>query len=362
MKYSFVATFKNRDEKRIRLFLNSLQEQSCSDFELLFINQGSDAETNEWLEKLIPEYPFIRYYHNHSEGFLWNKSNALNIGIKEAKGEYIIVADIDLVFRPDYLDAIGSILKPGLFITHLVYYIPQSFKLNTIKDVTTQLHNDLFEEGFHSACVASKEALMNIKGFDEFYLVWGVEDNDIIKRLEESGQLLKQFSAREINIYHQWHPSGSPGKPLAWYLLMVNHFYSGKHEDALNTEWGKRVTNEDRPILKFINDQSYKRTKRLEFWSDQTLLFFNPIMEGFHQLKNGEIAFLEYTYIPKVENKTKSITFFKRKKINNALTEQITKKDISQFFQFFIGYNRSLVQDYYYEELDNQFLFVCIKK
>ena len=114
MKYSFIVAYKNRDEKRVKLFLESVQNQSITDFELLFINQGSDAVVNIWVEKLVAEYDFITYYHTRSEGFLWNKSNALNIGIKAAKGEYIIVADIDLIFLPDYLDNISKLIKPGL--------------------------------------------------------------------------------------------------------------------------------------------------------------------------------------------------------------------------------------------------------
>jgi hypothetical protein len=47
---------------------------------------------------------------------------------------------------------------------------------------------------------------------------------------------------------------------------------------------------------------------------------------------------------------------------NITAEEKISKKDISQLFQFFIGSNRALMQDYYYEEKGDRFLFVCIKK
>jgi glycosyltransferase involved in cell wall biosynthesis len=362
MKFSFIAAFKNRDQKRVRLFLESLQLQSNRDFELLFINQGSDEDVNYWLERLVVEYSFINYYHNYTEGFLWNKSNALNIGIKAAKGEYIIIADIDLIFPPEYLDNIIKQFEPGLFITHNSFYIPESFHIDNINVLISQKYNDQFVENFNGACVVKKEALFNIGVYDEFYLVWGAEDDDIIMRLENSGLVRKHISTSEINIYHQWHPSRSPGRPTLWYLIMVNHLFSVKQNRELNSEWGASYTLKERPVLNIIADHTYKNKVKLEFWEDKSLLFFNPIMEKFHQLKTGEIAYLEYTYIAVEEKKRKSFTFFNSNKPKSIIAEKITQKDISQFFQFFIGYNRSLVLDYFYEERGDRFLFVCIKK
>src|SRR5213080_966339 len=114
MKFSIVVAFRNRDANRVRFFLDSLKWQSHKDFELIFVNQGSDEHVCEWVEELVGRYSFVHYIYNCSRGHLWNKSNALNIGIRAAIGSYIVIADIDIIFSPDFLEKISALLTPGI--------------------------------------------------------------------------------------------------------------------------------------------------------------------------------------------------------------------------------------------------------
>ena len=125
MRFSVLVAFKNRDEIRAKNFFDSFVWQTFKYFEVILIDQGSDEAYNVWVEKLPLQYSFLQCIYTDTRGFLWNKGNALNIGIKAAQGEYIVVADIDLIFRPDYLDQITKLVKPGIFLTHNVYYICQ---------------------------------------------------------------------------------------------------------------------------------------------------------------------------------------------------------------------------------------------
>ena len=66
MQFSVIVAFKNRDQKRVQIFLDSLKVQSVRDFEVVFVNQGSNSEINYWLEPILfmvlsndPIYPFI---------------------------------------------------------------------------------------------------------------------------------------------------------------------------------------------------------------------------------------------------------------------------------------------------------------
>ncbi|MBC7887157.1 MAG: hypothetical protein H7Z13_04660, partial [Ferruginibacter sp.] len=239
---------------------------------------------------------------------------------------------------------------------------PETFQIDNINQLVHQQYDDQFVENFNGACVVEKEVLLQLKGYDEFYLVWGAEDDDLMRRLEDAGALRKHISTCEINIYHQWHPSGAPSKPTLWYLIMVNHLFAEKQYKDVDMLWGVTYTLKDRPVLKFIDDGGYKQGARLEFENHRSLFFFNPFIQGFHQLKTREIAYLDYTCItPKVDN-TRSFSFIKKPKLKSSETERISRKDIAQFFQYFIGCNRALMQDYYYEESGNKFLFVCIKK
>lgn len=359
MRFSIIVAFKNRDEIRAKNFFDSLLWQNFKDFEVTLINQGSDEAYNVWVEKLPLQYSFLQCIHTHTRGFLWNKGNALNIGIKQAQGEYVVVADIDLIFKPDYLEQINRLVKPGVFLTHNVYYLPEKFLLKNIADIASSNYNHLFTDGVHSACVINREILMNIKGYDEFYMVWGVEDDDIIRSLIKANQKQSHFSAAEINIYHQWHPSVSPGNPRPWYLMMVDHLFSVERDETFGLNWGKRILLEERLILEYVKDKKYLLTNKLNFWNDQPLYFFNSFIEGYHKLRPGEVGYVEVPFLTKVPQK--STPWYKKKTAASQNTEQITNKDISQFFQFFIGSHLKQLQDYFYSEENSIFLFVFVK-
>ena len=359
MRFSILVAFKNRDEIRAKNFFDSLVWQTFKDFEVILINQGSDEAYNVWVEKLLLEYLFLQCIHTETRGFLWNKGNALNIGIKAAQGEYVVIADIDLIFKPDYLEQINKLVKAGVFLTHNVYYLPEKFLFKNIAAVTSSKFNDLFTDGVHSACVIERDILLQIKGYDEYYMVWGVEDDDIIRSLINVNQKQEHFSAADINIYHQWHPSVSPGNPRPWYLLMVTHLFSVKRDETFGLNWGKKMLPEDREVLKYIDNKKYLQNTKLNFWDDQPLYFFNSFIEGFHQLTAGEVGYIEFSL--KIQAPTKTLPWYKKKTLVNIETEQITNKDISQFFHFFIGSHLKQLQDYFYSEENNIFFFVFLK-
>src|SRR4051794_35585564 len=153
MKFSIVVAFRNRDQKRVRFFLDSLQWQSCKDFELIFVNQGSDEQVCEWVEELVGQYPFVHYIYNFSRGLLWNKSNALNIGIQAAIGSYIVIADIDIIFSPDFLEKITPHLTPGIFTTHNAFYLPENYKLKEIRSLFLIDKYKVCTEKFIGLCI-----------------------------------------------------------------------------------------------------------------------------------------------------------------------------------------------------------------
>ncbi|MEE2681269.1 MAG: galactosyltransferase-related protein [Planctomycetota bacterium] len=51
-------------------------------------------------------------------------------------------------------------------------------------------------------------SLLAINGFDEEYMEWGYEDDDLGKRLHRSGAR-SVIAVREARIYHQWHPTSA---------------------------------------------------------------------------------------------------------------------------------------------------------
>lgn len=71
--------------------IDSILNQTYSDFELLLINDGSPDNSGKICDEYAQKDPRIRVFHKKNEGV----SSARNIGLKYAKGEWIYFADSD---------------------------------------------------------------------------------------------------------------------------------------------------------------------------------------------------------------------------------------------------------------------------
>jgi len=83
--------------------VKSVLANTYPDYELLIVDQSDKDETKKLVQKYISEKPHIRY--------LWSqrgKSRALNLGVREAKGEIIAVTDDDCVVSEDWLEKIAA--------------------------------------------------------------------------------------------------------------------------------------------------------------------------------------------------------------------------------------------------------------
>lgn len=70
----------------------SLCQQTCNDFEWLVVDDGSTDNTQELINSYISEKKItIRYIHKKNGG----KHTAINLGVKEAKGELFFIVDSD---------------------------------------------------------------------------------------------------------------------------------------------------------------------------------------------------------------------------------------------------------------------------
>lgn len=95
----FTPTY-NRAYCLDRVF-KSLKDQTFKNFEWLIVDDGSNDNTFEVVEKFgkCASFP-IRYFYQENGG----KHNAINKGVSEAKGEFIIIADSDDTFKANALE------------------------------------------------------------------------------------------------------------------------------------------------------------------------------------------------------------------------------------------------------------------
>lgn len=85
----------------IHRVIDSLKQQTYQNFEWVVVDDGSTDDTRNLIENVRKECKFkIRYFYQENSG----KHNAINKGVEEANGEFIIIADSDDGFKPDTID------------------------------------------------------------------------------------------------------------------------------------------------------------------------------------------------------------------------------------------------------------------
>ena len=84
--------------------LKSLWKQTFQDFEVICINDGSTDDSLSILEKIAQEHSNMVLIDKPNEGV----SSARNIGLEEAKGDYVYFLDADDIMHPQLLEILVS--------------------------------------------------------------------------------------------------------------------------------------------------------------------------------------------------------------------------------------------------------------
>jgi glycosyltransferase involved in cell wall biosynthesis len=106
MTFSLIVPVYNA-QPTLRRCLDSIVNQPFSDYELLLINDGSADESGDICREYAGRYPAIRYFEKENGGV----SSARNLGLGEARGEYILFVDSDDFVSEDYFTSISDALK-----------------------------------------------------------------------------------------------------------------------------------------------------------------------------------------------------------------------------------------------------------
>ena len=94
-------------EKYIRDCLDSLVNQNLDNYEIICINDGSPDNSKSIIEEYIEKYTLIKIINQENQGL----SVARNVGLKNAKGEYVFFVDSDDFVEPNVLLALYNTCK-----------------------------------------------------------------------------------------------------------------------------------------------------------------------------------------------------------------------------------------------------------
>lgn len=106
MLFSIIMPVYNA-ERFLEIAVQSVQDQSCRDWELILINDGSTDATDAISTRLAAADPRIRYYTQQNMGV----SQTRNRGLDLAVGDYVLFVDADDEIAPDTLETIRCTLN-----------------------------------------------------------------------------------------------------------------------------------------------------------------------------------------------------------------------------------------------------------
>jgi glycosyltransferase involved in cell wall biosynthesis len=255
MKLTLLFGFRNRDAERVRRSLDSLANQSDKNFDVIFVDYGSDEPLRNTIQQLTSNYTFCKYIYNDTRGRPWNRSHALNTGLRLASGDFVFISDIDILFHPDFIRATQEMKQEQCAIFFSMWYLPQNFDFNNLFHRTV---GQISEPEALGQSLVSRKILMQLGGYDEFYSFWGQEDNDLEQRLRKAGVETQLYSTRQL-LLHQWHPRllyDNIAYPKAWGVLQQDYFSFNAHKTIRNEkeEWGRCYDETERPAWKLLNE------------------------------------------------------------------------------------------------------------
>lgn len=331
---TLVLTNRNRDLRIVKNCLESLNNQTTNEFELFFVDYGSDLDYLVELKYLMLNYDSVNLILCPVNGQLWNKSRAINIALKQTKTSHFLVGDVDLIFAPEFINLAYQLIN-DIEIHYFQYGFlskEESLKNKKYEEYQVDFKGSMSVTG---TTLFSTETLKKINGYDEFYHGWGAEDTDIHLRLKNLGYEIKFYDST-ILVKHQWHPklyrNALSKHPFHSGLETVNHNYM-----YLGQETKKIIVNDNQSWGEMPDIAMYQRLKlnstTVELVLPNSLTIIIALLAQLRNFKQEVVSIRidEVNWYTKFKNglrkviQKKSISYIGLEQINRMILEEIIK-------------------------------------
>jgi hypothetical protein len=209
---------RNRADHRLANALESLRAQTLprGSLRVSVLDYGSEPAASAETRALCRRYDVecLRI----DDAPVWSRSRCLNVGIRRAETKFLVTSDVDIVFSPRYLaDAIETLKRRPLSVVcspmldlpqEAVACFKRAAENGEAPPVGAWKERCSARLGWelHPSIAATYTAFLRlVRGYDEYYAVWGYEDLDLMRRLECLGLRRRKLDTQSFYL-HQWHP------------------------------------------------------------------------------------------------------------------------------------------------------------
>ncbi|WP_344194722.1 glycosyltransferase family 2 protein, partial [Pedococcus aerophilus] len=217
-----IIPIRNRDARRVELAASTLAA-ACGDltFEIIVSDGGSSdldevAAASHRIGSILVSTP-----SNH-----WNKPVVMNRALSVARGEWILCADVDMVWAPGSIASAVSRLRGSSSDSVLAFQTrdlppgPSNALLDDFGQIPwgeLQQVSQMHSRWGNGVLLFPRALAAKVGGYDQRLSVYGVEDLDFCLRLQSVGAIFMWSAPRHERVYHVWHPTlQNRDKRLGW--------------------------------------------------------------------------------------------------------------------------------------------------
>ncbi|HTS55103.1 MAG TPA: glycosyltransferase family 2 protein [Burkholderiales bacterium] len=238
MRIAVVITTYNRPDA-LEAVLGGYLDQSDKGFELIVADDGSTGETAELVERFCSRAPFeVSHVWQEDQGF--RAAAIRNKAVGGTDAEYIVFTDGDCIPSRTFVHQHRRLAEPDWFLSGNRVLLSRSFTRAVLEQrlpiqqwgwadwarargrgdanrlmPLVRLPDGAFRkrtartwQGVKTCNLSAWRAdLLRVNGLDESYSGWGLEDSDLVIRLQHAGVLHKsaRFAAAVFHLWHEEH-------------------------------------------------------------------------------------------------------------------------------------------------------------
>ena len=218
--------------RALELVLASVRAQQLLPFEVVIADDGSRDDTRQLIEREARTFPcpLVHVWHEDA-GF--RLAAIRNKAIAQARGEYVVQIDGDILLHPKCIAGHARFARRGSYVQgsrallsssiteRLLHGEPLSLGVRTpgLRNLPNALYAPWLvplvggakdgirrTRGCHMAFW--REDLLRVNGYDELFEGWGREDSELATRLLNVGVVRRNLKFSAV-AYHLWHRTAS---------------------------------------------------------------------------------------------------------------------------------------------------------